>query len=288
MDPDFISRGRRTINSYKKNQHNIHNNNSSNSKNRGKPMVTNITTIIKIIITKTIIINYISIFINTISSRGHSTRNCIYNMKAKSNNNNKGRQEKLQVKTTLNDYQKKSLHLVSKISDPESDSSYDDNFDFEDARALIEKQEEININDKTKFSGLTEYVNDSFIIQEEIIILKKKEELYENNINYYEEDDKTSEWLYNTGAEEHITNDFNLLNNFIHCKIKLRWVNGTMCSFEGYGTYECYINGIYVRLERVLYSKSVTKNFISGIELAKIGYRVIIDIDDYINGRFNL
>jgi len=60
------------------------------------------------------------------------------------------------------------------------------------------------------------------------------------------------------------------------------------CSFEGYGTYECYINGIYVRLDKVLYSKSTTKNHISGIELAKIGYKVIIDTNDYIRGRFNL
>jgi len=74
------------------------------------------------------------------------------------------------------------------------------NFNFEDARALKEKQEEININDKVKFSGLIEYVNDSFIIPKEITIPKKKEELYVNNINYYEEDDKTSEWLHDIGA----------------------------------------------------------------------------------------
>ena len=34
--------------------------------------------------------------------------------------------------------------------------------------------------------------------------------------------------------------------------------------------------------------KSGTKNLISGIELAEIGYRVIIDTDDYTHGRFNL
>jgi len=61
-----------------------------------------------------------------------------------------------------------------------------------------------------------------------------------------------------------------------------------MCNFEGYGTYECYINGIYVRLDRVLYSKYATKILISGIELAKIGYRVNINTDDYIHGRYNL
>jgi len=42
---------------------------------------------------------------------------------------------------------------------------------------------------------------------------------------------------YDTGTVEHITYDFTLLNNYIHCKIKLRCANGMMCSFEGYNTY---------------------------------------------------
>ena len=66
-------------------------------------------------------------------------------------NNYKGRQEKLQVGTTLKQYPKKSLHLVNKIPDPDSANSYDNNFDFKDARIPIEKQDEININDKIKF-----------------------------------------------------------------------------------------------------------------------------------------
>jgi len=64
---------------------------------------------------------------------------------------------------------------------------------------------------------------------------------------------------YDTGTVEHITYDFTLLNNYIHCKIKLRCANGMMCSFEGYNTYTWYINGIYVWLDRILYSKSATK-----------------------------
>jgi len=62
MNLDFISRGRRTSNSSKKNQHNNHNSKSSNSKNRGKPNG-NQYIIIKIIITKIIIINYIATFV---------------------------------------------------------------------------------------------------------------------------------------------------------------------------------------------------------------------------------
>jgi len=71
-------------------------------------------------------------------------------MKTKSNNY-KEKQKKLQEKTTLKDYPKKSLHLVNKIPDPDSANSYDNNFDFKDARIPIEKQDEININDKIKF-----------------------------------------------------------------------------------------------------------------------------------------
>jgi len=117
MDLDFISRGRITSNFSKKNQHNNHNNKSSNSKNRGKPNGNK---------DKKIIINYIATYVK-LEDTLLSTRNCIYNMKTKSNNN-EGRQEKLQVKTTLNDYPKKSLHLVSKIPDPDRTSSYDDKF----------------------------------------------------------------------------------------------------------------------------------------------------------------
>ena len=47
----------------------------------------------------------------------------------------------------------------------------------------MEKQEEIIINDSTKFSGLIEYYNDRFIIPKELIILMKKEEFYVHNIN---------------------------------------------------------------------------------------------------------
>jgi len=87
----------------------------------------------------------------------------------------------------------------------------------------------------------------------------EKEELYINNINYYEVDDKISKWLYDMGTGDYMTNNFTLLNNYIYCKIKLRYANGTMCSFEEYGIYECYIYRIYVQLDRVLHSKSATK-----------------------------
>jgi len=61
-------------------------------------------------------------------------------------------------------------------------------------------------------------VNDRFIIPEKIIIIKEKKRNYINNINYYDKDDKTSEWLYDTGAGKH--NNFTWLNNYIHFKKK--------------------------------------------------------------------
>jgi len=141
IDLNLISRGRKTGNSFRKNQLNIHNNSSSNSKNRGKPNNgqynnnNNNNNNNKD--------NNNKLYYHICGVRGHSTRDCSYNMKTKSNNN-KGRQEKLQVKTTLKYYPKKSLHLVSKIPDPDIASNYDNNFDSEDTRYMIEKNEEIN------------------------------------------------------------------------------------------------------------------------------------------------
>ncbi|KAG4081838.1 hypothetical protein H8356DRAFT_1338480, partial [Neocallimastix lanati (nom. inval.)] len=74
------------------------------------------------------------------------------------------------------------------------------------------------------------------------------------NINYCEEDDNISEGLYDTGVNT--------------VKIKLRCANGTIIS-------NAFLNGIYVSQDRLLYSNSTTK-------IILIGYRVIIDADDYI------
>ncbi|KAG4093438.1 hypothetical protein H8356DRAFT_1354327 [Neocallimastix lanati (nom. inval.)] len=115
--------------------------------------------------------------------REYTTKDCSYNMKKKMNP--KGRQKKLQD----------NVKRLSKEVFRSSISNYDYNFNFVNGRALTEKQEEMNINDRTKFSRN-----------------------YINNIKYYDKDDKTSEWLYDTGAGKH--NNFTWLNNYIHFKKK--------------------------------------------------------------------
>jgi len=64
--------------------------------------------------------------------------------------------------------------------------------------------------------------------------------------------------------------------------------NGSICQFEGYGTYECFINKQYIKLEKVLFSKNVHKNLISGIELAKSGFISLIDSSDGEKARLKL
>jgi len=50
-----------------------------------------------------------------------------------------------------------------------------------------------------------------------------------------------------------------------------------LCKFEGYGKAELTINKRKVILERVYYPKDVVKNMISGVELAKIGIKSLLE-----------
>lgn len=84
-------------------------------------------------------------------------------------------------------------------------------------------------------------------------------------------DSKLTVWTYDTGASEHITNDKSILENFTKQRITMRCANKSQCTFEGYGTFTGTINGHEITLKRVLYSKEINKNLISGIELAKDG-----------------
>ena len=61
-------------------------------------------------------------------------------------------------------------------------------------------------------------------------------------INHNNEITDDVTWFYDPGEGEHVTNDKSLLVNFKYKLIKLCCVNGSICQFEGYGTYECFIN----------------------------------------------
>ena len=66
-----------------------------------------------------------------------------------------------------------------------------------------------------------------------------------------QEKQNKSEWLYDSGAGEHITNNKNLLTNFKKEHIQLRCANNTYCDFEGYGEFEFTINNHYFKFKRV-------------------------------------
>eukprot|EP00833_Pecoramyces_ruminatium_P007370 jgi/Orpsp1_1/1181402/evm.model.c7180000077088.1 len=60
-------------------------------------------------------------------------------------------------------------------------------------------------------------------------------------------------------------------------KVILKCANNSPCTFEGHGEFHFFINSHKIILKRVLYSKDVSKNMISGVELAKIGIKAITE-----------
>ena len=90
-----------------------------------------------------------------------------------------------------------------------------------------------------------------------------------NNINDEYINKNQTTWVYDTGASEHITNDKDILENFISKKIIMKCANNTTCEFSGYGTYKGKINNHNITLNKVLYSEKIAKNLISGIKLAE-------------------
>jgi len=52
----------------------------------------------------------------------------------------------------------------------------------------------------------------------------------------------------------------------------MRCPNNSFCIFNGVGTFEGIINGRFIKLENVYYSKHINKNLLGGIRLAKSEY----------------
>jgi len=89
-----------------------------------------------------------------------------------------------------------------------------------------------------------------------------------------------SSWLYDSGAGEHLTNDKSLLINYKEEKCILKCANNSSCVFEGHGEFHFFINSHKIVLKRLLYSKEVSRNIISGIELAKIDIKALTERSD--------
>jgi len=90
-----------------------------------------------------------------------------------------------------------------------------------------------------------------------------------NNINDEYINKYQTTWVYDTGASERITNNKDILENFITKKVIMKCANNTICEFSGYGTYKGKINNYNITLNKVLYSDKIAKNLISGIKLAE-------------------
>ena len=99
----------------------------------------------------------------------------------------------------------------------------------------------------------------------------QNEEVLSNLFSKISRDQNESTLTFDTGASEHITNERGLLENFKEEKITMSCANNSTCVFEGYGTFRGKINGYEIVLDKVLYSKDINKNLISGIKLAKMG-----------------
>ena len=100
------------------------------------------------------------------------------------------------------------------------------------------------------------------------------------NTNYNNKQDKNNdimsihniEWLIDTGACEHLTNNKDLLTNYVDKPKEFVCANGTLCKFEGYGDYQFKLNDTIITIHNVYYSSKVTRNIISQITLNIQGY----------------
>jgi len=52
-------------------------------------------------------------------------------------------------------------------------------------------------------------------------------------------------------------------------KTVMKWTNSSTCEFDWVGIYESSINGYYIKLENVIYSKNLNKNILSGIKISE-------------------
>jgi len=66
-------------------------------------------------------------------------------------------------------------------------------------------------------------------------------------------------------AQVNLTNNKDLLHNYKEEKTVLRCANKTLCTFDRYGQFEFSKNNHHIKLDRVLYSKNVEKNMLSGV-----------------------
>jgi len=188
---------------------------------------------------------------------GHTTRECRYNLKY-TKQNSKNREHKKNYHNK-NHYQRNNNfnknRLVAQIEKSDEEENYVDTLDYEEICQLAKGN--INLVEEMKHS-------------------EEHDNTEKGLFNIYNKEE-TTEWLYDCGACEHITNNKNLLTNYTKSPNELLCANGSKFSYDGFGEYEFQINDTKIKLKRVLYSPDVTRNIISAIELAKIGIKTITE-----------
>eukprot|EP00833_Pecoramyces_ruminatium_P016234 jgi/Orpsp1_1/1190266/evm.model.d7180000077836.1 len=127
-------------------------------------------------------------------------------------------------------------------------------------------------NKKNKGKGYIGFVNDVDLNQE-----------YENEINF----DDIRPYLEETSTSSQTKKDEDIKSiNFINRSDKVNLNNKENqklniikeeINFEEYGEYDFKINSHLIKLKRVLYSKDVAKNMISGIKFARTETKVLIE-----------
>ena len=188
------------------------------------------------------------IYCHICKKKNHNTDECYFNTKNKNNNKKKNNYKNQNYN---NNHHNKNIRR-------------NNHFNY------------INKNDKDKDI----IYSDS---DEEYFNNRNNNVLYINNINY-ENDNSNSEitsWIYDTGASEHITNNKNILTNFKEKQITMKCANDTTCKFLGYGTYTGKINNYNIKLNKVYYSKDISKNLLSGIKLAQSN--INCEVNNYYN-----
>jgi len=168
-------------------------------------------------------------YCNKCKKYGYNINECKYNNNNENYNKNKNRnsqrnkQQGRQVQRKPKQNQKE-LNLVEIYDDIDT---LNVNMDFEDIRPLtigLVEINELSTQNNTK------------------------------TINYLGENIVYDEWIYDTGAPEHIVNNKNIQDNFIEKDVILRCANGSPYLFNGIGTYTFKLNDREYKLKQVLYS----------------------------------
>jgi len=138
-----------------------------------------------------------------------------------------------------------------------------------------------NNNNNNKFKNQKNfYINENN--QDTINYDSDNNEKYLFNINKGNNNKENfTTWVYDTGASEHITNNFSILTNFVKLPVTMKCANNSSIDFQGYGTYYGKLNDHNIKLNKVYFSKDVSQNLISGVKLAQSN--ITCELKNYLN-----